>query len=42
MQGLLISVCPSIDASAISKNIRGQEVDYMVGMATEMPGTVDC
>jgi hypothetical protein len=42
MQGLLVSVYPSIDASTISKNLRGQEVDRMGGMAAEMPRTVDC
>ncbi len=42
MQGLLVSVYPSIDASAISKNLGGQEVDRMAGMAAEMPRTVDC
>jgi hypothetical protein len=41
MQGLLVSVCPSIDALAISKNLGGQEVDCMAGMAAEMPRTVD-
>jgi hypothetical protein len=42
MQGLLVLVCPSIDASAISKNLGGQEVDCMAGMVAEMPGNVDC
>jgi hypothetical protein len=42
MQGLLVSVYPSIDASTISKNLGGQEVDRMAGMAAEMPRTVDC
>jgi hypothetical protein len=42
MQGLLVSVCPSIDALVISKNLGGQEVYCMVGMAAEMLGTVDC
>ncbi len=42
MQGLLVLICPSIDASAISKNPGGQEVDCMAGMAAEMPGIVDC
>ncbi len=32
MQGLLVSVYPSIDASTISKNLGGQEVDRMAGM----------
>jgi hypothetical protein len=41
MQGLLVSVCPSIDALTISKNLGGQEVDCMVGMAAEMLGIVD-
>ncbi len=42
MQGLLVSVYPSIDASTISKNHGGKEVDRMAGMAAEMPRTVDC
>jgi hypothetical protein len=42
MQGLLVLVCPSIDASAISKNLGSQEVDHMAGMAVEMPRTMDC
>jgi hypothetical protein len=42
IQGLLVSVYPSIDASTISKNLGGQEVDHMAGMAAEMPRTVDC
>jgi len=42
MQGLLVSICPSIDASTISKNLGGQEVNHMVGMAAEMPRIVDC
>ncbi len=42
MQGLLVSVYPSIDASTISTNLGGREVDRMAGMATEMPRTVDC
>jgi len=42
MQGLLVSVYPSIDASIVSKNLGGQEVDRMAGMAAEMPRTVDC
>jgi len=42
MQGLLVSVYPSIDASTISKNLGGQKVDRMVGMAVEMPRIVDC
>ncbi len=42
MQGLLVSIYPSIDASTISKNLGGQEVDRMAEMAAEMPRTVDC
>jgi hypothetical protein len=42
MQGLLVSVYPSIDASTISKNLGGQEVNRQAGMAVEMPRTVDC
>ncbi len=37
MQGLLVSFYPSIDASTISKNLGGQEVDRMARMAAEMP-----
>jgi hypothetical protein len=32
MQGLLVSVYPSIDALTIFKNLGGQEVDRMAGM----------
>jgi hypothetical protein len=36
-----MQVYPSIDASIISKNLGGQEVDRMAEMAAEMPRTVD-